>query len=91
MAKLELICLGNNMAYLKVKGEKNLVRDTNTNAILNVDEIALQAYYKKKEAIRLEKERKQRQEDEINNLQKDVKELKDLVLKLVEIINANKQ
>jgi len=77
------------MTYLKVKNEKHLIRDTTSGAILNTDDISLQKYLKKRESIRAEKEKKLRQEEEINNLKKDVKEIKELVLTLVEALNAN--
>jgi hypothetical protein len=78
------------MAYVKVKDRDTLVRDTLNGAILNTDEKGYKTYLAKKAMGKAQKEKERRQEEEINNLKKDVKEIKDLVLNLIEALNANK-
>ena len=64
---------------LKVKDHENLVKDTETKAVLNTDLTSLQAYRAHRN--------KQRQKDgEIERLKEDVKEIKDILQLLVEKI-----
>lgn len=72
------------MAYLKVKGEPNLVRDSNTNAILNIDDDALKKYYEKRDKILAEKAKQKKQEEELENLKKEISEIKDILKILVQ-------
>jgi hypothetical protein len=78
------------MKCIKVKDEEHLVRDADTGFILNTDEEGYRKYLKKKQLLTAQKEKQRQQEEEINNLKKDVKEIKDLVLTLIEALNANK-
>lgn len=64
---------------LKVQDHENLVKDTETKAVLNTDLTSLQAYRAHRN--------KQRQKDgEIERLKEDVKEIKDILQLLVEKI-----
>lgn len=64
---------------LKVKDHENLVKDTETKAVLNTDLTSLEAYRAHRN--------KQRQKDgEIERLKEDVKEIKDILQLLVEKI-----
>tara|TARA_Y100000004_G_scaffold39381_1_gene42354 strand:- start:184 stop:402 length:219 start_codon:yes stop_codon:yes gene_type:complete len=71
------------MSYLKVEGHRTLVRETNSNAIVNTDRSAYQVYMQRV------KEAKQSNNDlryavrEINNLKAELTEIKDLLGKLV--------
>jgi seryl-tRNA synthetase len=56
--------------YYKVEGNSNLVRDKETNAILNVNSIEYENYKKIKQ-------NKKKEEDRISNLESDVNEIKD--------------
>lgn len=60
------------MELIKVKDEENLVRDKNTNAILNTDEQGLKAYKKQKEKMR-----------KIDDIERDVAEIKNLLKELL--------
>jgi len=65
------------MTYLKVEGNSNLVRDTSTGAILNINKDEISAARKRK------LERKQK-EQEFENLKNDVTEIKSMLQKLIE-------
>ena len=63
--------------YLKVEGSQTLVRDTNTQAILNTDKKTIN---QAREAKRLRKS----QNNEVVELRNEVREMKDLINKLIE-------
>ena len=67
--------------YHQVKGHKDLVRDINSNAILNVNKNAYEAARERDRRIKKEKE-------EINILKRDVSEIKDMLRKLLEQNNG---
>jgi len=64
------------MSYKKVEGHSGLVRDLNTNAIINNDKTAYQNY------VRL-KEEKLKEKDRIDNLENEIKEVKSLLKELI--------
>lgn len=66
--------------YLKVTDEPNLVRDTNSNAILNVSNEALNKY--KQERERYLQMQKVMSEHEV--LKQDIAEIKQLLLQLMD-------
>ena len=70
------------MSYLKVEGRPNLVRDTESGAILNTSKGAVEQYI----MIREKHENKDKQ---IAQMQSDIDELKQLVKQLVEKENAS--
>jgi hypothetical protein len=63
--------------YAKVEGASHLIRDLQNGAILNVDSNAIENA-KKKKASRLAKER------ELEDLKQDVKDMKEMLNKIVE-------
>jgi len=63
--------------YVKVKDNEDLVRDKNNSAILNIDADALSKY-----KMRREQERKRN--EEIEELKKDVSEIKSLLLQMID-------
>lgn len=66
--------------YLKVENEKSLVRDSTNRAILNTDLSVV-----KKHELRMRGMDKERaREEEINNLKKDIAEIRELLLTLIE-------
>lgn len=65
---------------IPVEGHNNLFRDRNTGAILNKDKSAYQNYMRLKEI-------KQKEKNEINEMKKDIDEIKSL---LKEIINGSR-
>ena len=65
---------------IPVEGHNNLFRDRNTGAILNKDKSSYQNYMRLKEI-------KQKEKNEINEMKKDIDEIKSL---LKEIINGSR-
>ena len=65
------------MAYVKVKDNEGLVKDTKTSAILNVDGDGLTEYKKRREMMR-------KKENEIEQLKNDVSEIKSLLLQILD-------
>jgi len=63
--------------YKSVEGHDNLVRDTSTNAVLNINKDEISA------ARRRKLERKQK-EKEFEDLKNDVTEMKSMLQKLIE-------
>jgi hypothetical protein len=63
--------------YIKVKDHPNLVRDKRSNAILNIDNSAYNKY-------KQERDQKLQEKKEYEQLKKDVSEIKDLLLKILE-------
>jgi len=81
--------------FLKVKDQNSLVRDTRSNAILNVDEVEYEKYRYMKNVRQRQNLEKQIQKDEINTLQQDVENIKselfgmkDLLLQVLEKLNG---
>lgn len=66
--------------YLKVTDEPNLVRDTNSNAILNVSSEALNKYKQDREKyLQMQKVISEHEE-----IKKDISEIKQLLLQLMD-------
>ena len=65
------------MSYIKVEGRPNLVRDTESGAILNTNRTAVENYYKHRN-----------KDKQIAQMQSDIDELKQLVKQLVEKENG---
>ena len=71
------------MTYLKVKDNDHLLRDLNSNGIINTDEAEYKNYvnsYIRKLSSKAKLEELQKEVDEMKS---DVKEIKDLILKLL--------
>lgn len=67
------------MRYIKVKDEKNLVRDRTTQAILNTDISAVNRH-----ELRVKQQmREKAQTDEINSLKSDIAEIRSLLQQLI--------
>jgi predicted transcriptional regulator len=81
--------------YLKVKDNENLIRDTTSGAILNVDTNSWQAYQIEKQRraiIRIEKEKERATinnlENEVQNIKEDIKGIESLLNKILEKLNG---
>lgn len=61
---------------VKVEGSSELLKDTVSGAVLNTNVTALAAY----RAKRLQSSKLERLEEEVNELSKNVKELKELII-----------
>lgn len=67
------------MKYAKVKDKQNFIRDMQTKAILNTDISVVRRH--EQEVAR--KEREDAQQYQINTLQREISELKELIKKLI--------
>ena len=67
----------NSKKYIRVEGNSGLVRDRETGAILNANVTEIQK-------ARLKKNKEKQREQEIQELKKDVSDIKVLLTKLVE-------
>jgi hypothetical protein len=65
---------------MKVEENEKLVRDSNNYAILNTDHEAVSFHDRKMMQLR----RQKAQEEEINNIKRDVSEIKDMLRALLE-------
>lgn len=76
--------------FIKVENNPGLVRDAESNAIINVDEEGYKAYKRNKQSIKQKLFQEQAKEARINKLESDVSDLKAGVAKILEILtNAN--
>jgi uncharacterized protein YlxW (UPF0749 family) len=69
------------MNYLKVKGHENLVRDKDTNVVININRSEIEQA-KKRKAERIKKEQ------ELNNLKNEVSEIKSMLTKVIEKLDG---
>lgn len=68
--------------YYKIKGNPNLVRDKNTNAVLSVNSTEYEHYKKIKEHKQIEDCRIEKLELEMNSIKNDLDDIKDLLLEI---------
>jgi hypothetical protein len=73
--------------YFKVEGSPNLIRDKNTNAILNINTVEYENYKRIKQSKEIEKNRVEKIEKEVIEIKQDLNMIKDL---LMEIKNGSK-
>lgn len=73
--------------YYKVEGSPNLIRDKNTNAILNINNLEYENYNKVKQNRETEKNRVEKIEKEVTEIKQDLNMIKNLLL---EIKNGSK-
>ena len=71
------------MARLKVQGYDSLVRDTSTNAIINTSRSDYQIYMQRRQARETQSDMIRGAVKEINNLKKELREIKDLIKEIV--------
>ncbi|MBN75730.1 MAG: hypothetical protein CL507_00905 [Actinobacteria bacterium] len=69
------------MKYLKVKDHENLVRDKDTNVVININRSEIEQA-KKRKAERIKKEQ------ELNNLKNEVSEIKSMLTKVIEKLDG---
>jgi len=65
------------MSYIKVEGRPSLVRDTESGAILNTSKGAVEQY-------RMIREKHEKKDKQIEQMQSDILELKQIIKQLVE-------
>ena len=72
------------MARLKVEGFENLVRDTSSKAVINSSTSEYKIYMARYRAREQESDKLRNACKEINSLKAELREIKDLVLKVLE-------
>ena len=68
---------------LKVEGHTHLVRDVNSNAIINTNKSEYQLYMKRIKVREKQSDKLRNAVKEINNLKSELREIKELVRKIV--------
>jgi polyhydroxyalkanoate synthesis regulator phasin len=71
------------MDYLKVEGHSHLLRDKNTNSIINNNMSEYQEYLARKTTKNEENQKIQKLESEVGNMQNDLSEIKSLLRELL--------
>jgi hypothetical protein len=71
-----------NNQYAKVENYPNLLRDLNTNAIINVDKKSLNTYTRTKKNKEIEKNKLEKLQIEVNEIKNDISEIKYLLKNL---------
>ena len=72
-----------DMRYSKVEGNKSLVRDEQTKAILNTNKTEYDNYITLRNIKKSEVDRMQQLESDVSNMKNDLDEIKDLLRSLV--------
>jgi len=72
--------------FIPVEGNSDLVRDPNTDQIINTNASAYQQYISRREQRKREKEKSLNVEEDIANLKSELGEIKSL---LKELVNGN--
>jgi len=71
------------MTYLKVEGYSNLMRDQNTNSIINTNMSEYQEYVSRRNSKSEENRKVQNIEEELASMKSDIDEIKNLLRSLV--------
>jgi hypothetical protein len=72
------------MNLIPVEGQKDLYRDTRTNAIINTNKNDYESYIMRRESLQNQKKKIESIEDEIVNVKNDLDEIKMLLRRLSE-------
>jgi DNA-binding ferritin-like protein len=75
---------------IKVENEPNLIRDTHSKAIINVDPSGYNRYLLQKQKIKNEKEKIEKLEQNVSSLKQDISEIRNILSDLVHAINTKK-
>jgi len=68
---------------LKVEGHTHLIRDVNSNAIINTNQSEYQLYMQRVKVREKQSDELRGAVKEINNLKKDIREIKELIKEIV--------
>lgn len=71
------------MNYIKVEGKNNLLRDSQTNSIINDNMSEYQQYLKRRESKSKENQKIQNLEEDVASMKDDLNEIKSLLRSLV--------
>jgi hypothetical protein len=77
------------MRIAKVQDHPDLVRDMETNAVLNVNKKQIDDFNLKRQKILQEKMERENTQTRLNQMESDVQEIKDLLKELIRSQNAN--
>lgn len=77
------------MSYLKVEGYTHLLRDQNTNSIVNTNMTEYQEYISRRNAKNEENQKVQNIEEDLANMKSDIDEIKTLLRSLVDGSRSN--
>jgi hypothetical protein len=75
--------------YIPVKGYSGLVRDTETNAIINTDRSAIQRAREQKELRKMKRVEERELKNKVDSLESDVSEIKQMLAELIYRSNRN--
>lgn len=75
--------------YVPVKGYSGLVRDKETNAIINTDKSAIQRAREQKEIRKLKREEEKELHQKVNSLESDMAEIKYMLRNLIDKTNKS--
>jgi len=71
------------MDFYELKGNKDLARDPETNAILNVNGLDYQQYLERRKVKSKKNQKEQNMEQELANMKDDINEIKSLLRELL--------
>tara|TARA_B100000927_G_C16408805_1_gene446463 strand:+ start:345 stop:578 length:234 start_codon:yes stop_codon:yes gene_type:complete len=77
------------MDFYGLEGHKDLARDPETNAIVNVNSMEYQQYLSRREVKSEKKQRTQTMEDEVANIKGEIDEIKSLLKELLNGSQSN--
>lgn len=69
--------------YVQIKENKDLIRDTESGALLNTNRNELEAYYAERDIKIKELQEKQALENKVDKLEQDISDIKSLLQQLV--------
>lgn len=75
--------------YMKVEGNTSLVRDKASGAILNINNSEASQARQRKHQRMLAKEKENQLREEVDDIKRDVSEIKDLLNRILEATNGN--
>jgi len=76
-------------SLVKIKDSDHLYRDLNSKAILNTDKNGLNEYLMKKQLAKKQNQEKQEFKDRLEMLEKNMQEIKSLLLEITQIRGNN--
>ena len=71
------------LMFVQIKDKDNLVRDTESRALLNTNVEEFEAYYVERDLKIKELQEKQKLENKVNKLEEDMSEIKDMLRQIL--------
>ena len=72
------------MSFIKIQNYENLIKDTETNAVVNTNKSEFQLYMKRRQERNKNGDKLRNACKEINNLKSELREIKSLLVKVLE-------